>query len=122
MRCAGYLRYNKHFKMEDLPENKLASITRIGRNVVGYNTTYQQRYVKIKNTLFEILGNNCIVFVRLLIEGCCKFDHINGAGRADAKKRKSRTGMYQYYIANPHIAVKSLQILCANHNIIKRLE
>jgi hypothetical protein len=40
----------------------------------------------------------------------------------DAKKFHRSISMYRYYLKNPEIARRELQVLCANHNIIKKYE
>ena len=78
-------------------------------------------YNSIRKKLFKILGgeicNNCGFDVYEALQ----FDHINGGGTKERKKFGKNLYMYRFYLQNPKLAKKNLQILCANCNFIKHL-
>ena len=76
---------------------------------------------KLKNEIFDLLGNRCV---------CCGFsdvralqiDHVKGNGNQEIKRFKN---VYQYYkniLDKLRSGSKDYQLLCANHNWIKRFE
>lgn len=48
-----------------------------------------------------------------------QLDHINGGGCKDMKNHTNTEQLVRYYIKNPELAKKTLQVLCANCNWIK---
>jgi len=72
-----------------------------------------------KEQLFDILGHECIR-CNHTDKRALQFDHINGGGRADQKKRGG--SMLRYYAKRPLTALLTLQVLCANCNWVKRYE
>lgn len=103
-----------------------------------YAKEYGRRYWREKEKkLIEILGGfRCVcngTTWRCWHQGKCNItderilqkDHINGNGymhnHTQFKRAHQRT-MLKYYISNPKIAKKELQVLCANCNWIKRVE
>lgn len=75
-----------------------------------------------RELLFHIIGHICVKCGQH-DKRCLQFDHINGGGLKDWKRfQRSSRPMYEYYIAHPDIAKKTLQVLCANCNWIKRYE
>jgi len=83
------------------------------------NSKARQRIKKYRAILFSILGKECIKCgysdMRAL-----QFDHKEGNGRHDRKTLGS--SLYPYYVKRPELALKTLQVLCANCNYIKRVE
>lgn len=69
--------------------------------------------------IFDILGRRCILCgfsdIRAL-----QLDHINGGGNKERKKFGNTHNMAVFYLKNPNMLKKNLQILCANCNWIKR--
>ena len=84
---------------------------------------YQQRWYQknIRNKLFNMVGKNC-VHCGFLDKRALQIDHINGGGWSEYKQQGNINKMYKFYIQNPELAKKRLQILCANCNWIKRYE
>ena len=78
-------------------------------------------YKKSKLKLFFILGSQC-VRCGFLDKRALQFDHIHGGGSKERKKFKGKKETYEYYAKNPELAIKTLQVLCANCNWIKRFE
>lgn len=72
-----------------------------------------------RKMLFDILGDQC---ARCGFEDkrALQFDHIKGKGKHDHWKYGG--GMERYYAKRPLSAIKTLQVLCANCNYIKRIE
>lgn len=74
-----------------------------------------------RKKLIELLGNKCVICgfddFRAL-----QLDHVNGNGTTHRKKFGTVDVMIGYYLKHLDEAVVDLQILCANHNWIKRFE
>ena len=74
----------------------------------------------VRYELTILLGGKCIHCgindIRAL-----ELDHINGEGKKNRKFRRADTE-YNYYKKNIDEAKNTLQVLCANHNKIKRYE
>jgi len=83
---------------------------------------HKELRIRYRAALFEILGGVKCVKCGFGDSRALHFDHIYGGGRKQVKDSKSNMRMYLYYIKNPEIAIKTLQILCANCNWIKRIE
>lgn len=83
------------------------------------NLKAKMRIRKYKAILFSILGARCVKCgfddTRVL-----QFDHIHGNGKNDRKTLGS--SIYPFYVKRPELALKTLQVLCANCNWIKRYE
>lgn len=85
----------------------------------------KQRQREYRLRIMEIVGGKiCVkcgydVDVRAL-----QLDHINSGGCKEYKKQYGRHmyGQYLFYLRNPELAKKTLQVLCANCNFIKRYE
>ena len=76
----------------------------------------------VKNQLFEILGGKHCRDCNEKREEVLSFDHLNNDGYEDRKKfYKHPDVMRAYYVNNPDLAKKTLQVLCGNCNLIKRL-
>ena len=83
------------------------------------------RRLKTKQFLFELLGGKRCIKCGFSDERALQFDHINGGGCKDYDRfggRKRVDSMQKYYIKHPEEAKKTLQVLCANCNWIKRHE
>lgn len=90
-------------------------------------THHRTKYQELKEQVYILLGNKCAVCgfddVRAL-----QIDHVAGNGNTD---RRSKTGakrstgygytFFKKILADPD-AKNKYQILCANHNWIKRVE
>jgi hypothetical protein len=78
--------------------------------------------------LFDLLGRKCTNPNCLVPGGCTdvralQFDHINGGGsKLMREMRLNKKNLFVFYARNPDIAIKDLQVLCANCNWIKRFE
>jgi len=72
-----------------------------------------------RKMLFDILGHECVK-CGFKDKRALQFDHIEGKGRKDHYKYGG--GMVRYYAKRPLTAIKTLQVLCANCNYIKRIE
>lgn len=74
---------------------------------------------KMREKLFDIIGRRCVVCGFLDIRAL-QFDHINGNGRKENIRLKRSPYLYlKYYVDHPDIARDTLQVLCANCNLIK---
>lgn len=77
--------------------------------------------------LIMMLGGKCTNSQCLVPNGCeeiscLQLDHINGGGRKEVKEFGGRIRILKYYLADPVLARKKLQVLCANCNWIKRVK
>jgi len=75
---------------------------------------------ELKMALLTLIGTKCgkcnFDDIRAL-----QFDHIKGGGSVDRKLHAGHN-FYRYYLSHPEIAIRKLQVLCANCNHIKRYE
>lgn len=74
--------------------------------------------VSMRKLLFRELGDKCVHCGFSDVRGL-QFDHIKYIGR---KNRLSTNEFYYRYAKNIELARKELQVLCANCNVIKRVE
>ena len=74
---------------------------------------------KLRNQIFDIIGRQCIKCGFLDIRAL-QFDHINGDGYKESKKRGILGKTLRYLRDNPELCKQTLQTLCANCNTIKR--
>jgi hypothetical protein len=82
------------------------------------NFKYQQ---KKRRELFTLLGDRCVI-CGFTDTRALQLDHKFGGGTQELIKFKGNWQLYNYYLKNPELAKERLQILCANHNWIKRHE
>lgn len=78
-----------------------------------FNSYSLKRDKQLRSDLFKLLGGKKCKKCGFSDERALQFDHKRGGG---CKDRKS----YKFYLNNPKLAKKTLQILCANCNWIKR--
>jgi hypothetical protein len=79
---------------------------------------------RLRDRLYEILGGKKCVVKDCKSNSQLQFDHIMGLGNEEKRERfkgDTRT-MYRYYVNHPEEAIKKLQVMCAHHNIVKRIE
>lgn len=81
-----------------------------------------RKYWERKEKLFEILGGKKCVRCGFDDERALQFDHKFGGGLKEQITSKRGRDNLKYYIENPNIARKKLQVLCANCNWIKKSE
>ena len=79
--------------------------------------------MKLRNDLFKLLGGKICVNCGFIDERALQFDHINGDGSILEIKtgRERNKTFYKKYLDDPELAKKTLQVLCANCNWIKRV-
>lgn len=75
-------------------------------------------YYKHRKTLMEFLGDRCIKCGFSDMRALC-LDHVNGGGHKEFRQYPG-AAFYRYYLKDPELAKRNLQILCANCNSIKR--
>jgi len=79
----------------------------------------RKAFQDVRIRALKAIGDNCVHCgysdVRAL-----QIDHIHGGGHAERKTQSSGTGYYYFILHNPD--KKKYQVLCANCNVIKRLE
>ncbi len=85
------------------------------------NTHLKTLYIlRLKVKLCKILGKIECKTCKFKCISALQFDHIDGKGYGEHAKLGD-TGFYRFYINNPKLAKKKLQVLCANCNWIKRV-
>ena len=79
---------------------------------------------KAKEELFHVLNQYICQRCGISDKRLLQFDHINGGGTKENKSifRNKRLQFYMHYALNPDLARKTLQVLCANCNILKKFE
>lgn len=90
------------------------------RNKQRILKTESERLVSMRVKIHKILNHTSCIFCGFSIWSALQFDHINGGGNKIRREFNSGRAMYRYYIKNPDIARKELQVVCANCNFIKR--
>jgi hypothetical protein len=93
------------------------------KNIIAKDND-KNRYTRLRNTLINALGGKCI-YCGIKDRRCLQFDHINGHGRQQLGKQfgvTSGNSVYLYYINNIEEFKSTYQLLCANCNIIKKIE
>lgn len=82
---------------------------------------YVNYHLRKRLKALEILGNKCVICgfddVRAL-----EIDHIEGGGNAERKSGMHSTKLHNTIIKSPVESKKKYQLLCANHNRIKKYE
>lgn len=77
---------------------------------------YQKLVEKFKIKIFELLGDKCKI-CGFSDKRALQIDHINGGGHKH-RKGKNQIKLMKYVLKRP----EEFQILCANCNVIKRIE
>jgi hypothetical protein len=88
---------------------------------------YHKRANKLKQTIFQLLGNKCSNPNCLISNGCrdvrcLQIDHIHGGGVKEWKLMKTPEKYYKHILKKIQLGSKDYQLLCANCNWIKRFE
>jgi len=83
-----------------------------------WNTYNRKRYEKLRNMVFNKLGNQCAK-CGFKDRRALQLDHINGGGSRELKEIKA-TGIYLKILKSENVT--DYQLLCANCNWIKRAE
>ena len=122
--------YNKERSKKDWLERK--------DRAIGYQKKYyskienlekcrrksKERYNKIKQQIFDLLGNQCSNPYNLNHGDfmsdirCLQIDHVNGNGYEE-RHQKSRSYKYLHVLKKILAGSKDYQLLCANCNFIK---
>lgn len=83
-----------------------------------WNRNYKN---KLKQEIFNLLGNRCthcgFSDIRAL-----QIDHVHGGGRQERLKFSNIAKYYKFILEKIKNCSKDYQILCANCNLIKRIE
>ncbi len=82
----------------------------------------EQYQINLKKEVYKILNQWSCVRCGFSDKRALQFDHIHGDGHKLLKIMISSTARLRYYIVNPEITKKTIQVLCANCNWIKRAE
>jgi len=83
-------------------------------------TRKYKRRVRIE--LMELLGGTKCVRCGFDDYRALQLDHLNGGGNDDRRKLGGNDVEAAFYLKNPELAKRTLQILCANCNWIKKHE
>jgi hypothetical protein len=81
----------------------------------------RDRTRKKRLEIVESLGSQCAIcgFIDLR---ALQIDHVNGGGNREKKEAKGIFNYYQKILKKVKEGSKDYQLLCANHNIIKKFE
>jgi len=100
-----YLQYQKEWKI---------------RNPKRCQWLARRREQELRMKVFNLLGGYKCVQCGFDDFRALQLDHINGSGSKDRNNFSHVRVFYKYYIDNPELAKRTLQVLCANCNWIKR--
>jgi hypothetical protein len=96
---------------------KIASI----EEKIKHQEICRKSSAKIKNELFSLLGNRCIVcgYTGLALQ----LDHVNNNGAKDVREfgKGYGTSFYRFVLEKVKSGSKDYQLLCATHNIEKEM-
>jgi hypothetical protein len=79
------------------------------------------RSKKVRLEILELLGNKCDV-CGFSDPRALQVDHIHGGGQKERKRFSNYFVYLKYVLAQIKTGSKDYQLLCANHNAIKRYE
>lgn len=117
-------KYKESRKMwyENHPEKVIEySRNNYKRNKEKINRKKKELTLTLKKELMKLLGGIICVKCGYSDIRALQFDHIHGDGAKD-KLRSHMLEFCKYYLKNPKITKKKLQVLCANCNWVKRWE
>lgn len=106
------LEYNKRYREENKKQ-----VTLYERR---YNTVRRYKWRVLRENLFHLLGHVCVACGEH-DKRCLEFDHMGAADRM-VYPGPGGAMKYRYWLNNPELAKKTLQVLCANCNKKKRYE
>jgi hypothetical protein len=115
-------RYNNdpEFRQRRLEKNKQYRVSPKGRDT--RNMIARRKLKENKTKLIVILGGKvCKKCGYDEDERALQIDHINGGGVKERRKGYTYQ-VFKKYVDNPELAKKTLQVLCANCNQIKKFE
>ena len=111
------LYYQAH--KEDL-KKKAREYRKTHRHLV--NAWRKNRIVKLKQEIFELLGNKCANCGFNDVD-CLQIDHVNGGGNQERKRFRRHQEQYLTHVLKQiQNGSKDYQLLCANCNIKKEKE
>lgn len=112
--------YHKKYKEAHKECEKLADIEHSKKHYSKHKDEYKQKRETIKQSVFNLLGNECIkcgnTDKRVL-----QLDHINGGGSKWRKDGHTGDNHYKKLLELPNIK-EEIQVLCSNCNWIKKRE
>jgi hypothetical protein len=107
-------------KAEFLAKRKVKRNTPEGRATNREHLRKQR--AKIRHAALAVLGDKC-VRCGFTDKRALQIDHIRGGGNKERREGgKTQIQLYRWIVANVPSAKAKFQILCANHNWIKRFE
>jgi hypothetical protein len=96
-----------------------------------YMRKYREKHPEYRKKAYENSRKKWIDLVNFLGSKCVKcgfsdmralqLDHIHDDGAKQRHEFNGAVRMYNFYIKNPKITKRTLQVLCANCNTIKRI-
>ena len=81
-------------------------------------------FQRVREELFHVLNQHSCQRCGYQDKRALQFDHINGGGTKEHHTvfKNRRCNFYMYYALNPEVARKTLQVLCANCNQLRKYE
>jgi len=116
--------YNKLWWQENSEKDKIRHRKWYEGIKCSWNAERRITFRKSREMLFHVLGQHTCVKCGFYDKRALQFDHINGGGTKEHKTTflNRRIMFYVYYVLHPELAQRTLQVLCANCNMIKRME
>jgi len=81
----------------------------------------RKKLQEIRNEILKLLGNKCLV-CGFIDQRALHIDHVNSGGRQERKRFVNYLMYLEYVLTQIKSGSKDYQLLCANHNAIKRYE
>lgn len=114
------LKYQVEWRLNHIEQHKEYCKEHYQNNRISRDLSTKAEERKLRIRLFKILGGAKCKYCPCQIYQCLHFDHVNGNGGKDRIKHKSNHTVWRYYVNNPELTKRELQVLCANCNYIKR--
>ena len=116
---AHYQKYKASYAKYYASKKFRAALKRYKESNKGISMVENRKKDRLK--LIDLLGGKCVV-CGFSDYRALQIDHKLGGGQKQIEQMGDHYFFVRHYLANNDQAIKDLQVLCANHNWIKRWE